>query len=210
MGELLADLRELTRLDLTHGVRLRPLALEEFGRDLAARFRPATVARDVTIDVDVRAEPVTTDVRLLETIASNLLSNAIQPTPSGGHVQVQVRKRRGELVLAVRDTGVGIAPEHQERIFERLYRVDDTRDRATGGSGLGLAIASRAAHSLGGRIELQSTVDHGSEFQLILPLDRENGHREDDGFTGRANAQPIKTDVATDRESDPGQDEQRA
>jgi signal transduction histidine kinase len=210
LGELLADLRELTRLDLTHGVRLRPLALEEFGRDLAARFRPATVARDVTIDVDVRAGTITTDVRLLETIASNLLSNAIQYTPAGGHVQVQVRKRRGELVLAVRDTGVGIAPEHQERIFERLYRVDDTRDRATGGSGLGLAIASRAAQSLGGRIELQSTVDHGSEFQLILPLDREHGHREDDGLTGRANAQPIKTDVATDRESDPGRDEQRA
>jgi len=71
-------------------------------------------------------------------------------------------------VLAVRDTGIGIAPEHSERIFDRLYRVDEARDRASGGSGLGLAIAQRAARALGGRIELDSEPGAGSEFRLVL------------------------------------------
>ena len=72
-------------------------------------------------------------------------------------------------MVAVRDTGIGIGPEHLDRIFDRLYRVDEARDRATGGSGLGLAIARRAAQSLGARIEVESTPGQGSEFRLLLP-----------------------------------------
>jgi two-component system, OmpR family, sensor histidine kinase SenX3 len=84
-------------------------------------------------------------------------------------VDVRLSRHRDKLVLSVKDTGLGIAPEHQQRVFERLYRVDSTRDRATGGSGLGLAIAARAARSLGGYIELDSTVGKGSEFRAIVP-----------------------------------------
>jgi two-component system OmpR family sensor kinase len=180
LAELLTDLRELTRLDLADGVRLGPIAIEDFARELARRFRPAATNSRVKIDVDVRPATVTTDARLLEMIGSNLLSNAIHYTPAGGHVQIRLRKHRKELVLAVRDNGVGISPEHQQRIFERLYRVDQTRNRATGGLGLGLAIASRAAHNLAGRIELHSTPGRGSEFRLIVPLDRENEHPDDE------------------------------
>ena len=80
-----------------------------------------------------------------------------------------MRQHRGRVVLIVRDNGVGIAPEHQQRIFERLYRVDSARNRATGGSGLGLAIAQRAAQNLGGHLELESTPGRGSEFRPVLP-----------------------------------------
>jgi two-component system sensor histidine kinase SenX3 len=73
-------------------------------------------------------------------------------------------------MLRVRDTGIGIAPEHQKRIFERLYRVDSARDRTTGGSGLGLAIVRRAVQTLGGHIELKSSTGQGSEFRVILPI----------------------------------------
>lgn len=176
LGELLADLRKLTSLDLTDGVRAEPIAIEAFAQELALRFRPSATNAGVTIGVEARAATITTDARLLEMIASNLLSNAIRYTPAGGHVQIHLRKRRKDLVLAVRDSGVGISLDHQRRIFERLYRVDQTRDRATGGVGLGLAIASRAAHSLAGRIELDSTTGRGSEFRLIVPLDREPEH----------------------------------
>ncbi len=169
LRDLLADLRELTRLDLTEGVRLAPVALAPFAHALVARFRPAATAAGIKLSHTVRATAVLTDARLLETVASNLLSNAIRYTPAGGHVELRLRQHRGGLVLAVRDTGVGIAPEHQHRIFERLYRVDETRDRATGGSGLGLAIAHRAAQSLGGHLELESTPRQGSDFRLILP-----------------------------------------
>jgi len=104
-------------------------------------------------------------------IASNLLTNAIRYTPAGGSVQLELRRRGTDLMLSVRDTGVGIAPEHQKRIFERLYRVDSTRDRSTGGSGLGLAIVHRAVQTLHGQIELDSTLGQGSEFRVILPAD---------------------------------------
>lgn len=167
---LLGDLRELTRLDLTEGVRPAPVALTPFAQELVARFGPAATAARVKVSLNIRATEIVTDRRLLETVASNLLSNAIRYTPTGGHVEIRLRQHRDKLVLAVRDSGVGIAPEHRQRIFERLYRVDSTRDRATGGSGLGLAIASRAAQSLGGHLELESTLGQGSEFRLILPL----------------------------------------
>jgi signal transduction histidine kinase len=100
---------------------------------------------------------------------NNFVSNAIRYTPPGGRVRIVAQRRRSAAVIAVRDTGMGIAPEHLERIFDRLYRVDEARDRATGGFGLGLAIARRAAQSLNGRIEVTSTPGEGSEFRLVLP-----------------------------------------
>ncbi len=171
LRDLLRDLRELTQLDLAEGVRVTPVSLRLFSERLVASLRPA--ARDANVDLRHTADDreVLTDARLLEMIASNLVSNAIRYTPSGGSVQFELRRRNRELVLRVRDTGVGIPPEHQKRIFERLYRVDSTRDRATGGSGLGLAIVHRAVQTLGGHIELESTPGQGSEFRVILPAD---------------------------------------
>jgi signal transduction histidine kinase len=168
---LLGDLRELTQLDLAEGVRVSPVSLRPFGERLAASFRPTAQRADVDLRLAADDGAVLTDPRLLEMIASNLLSNAIRYTPPGGSVHFELRRPRNQLVLRVRDTGVGIAPEHQKRIFERLYRVDSTRDRATGGSGLGLAIVRRAVQTLGGYIELDSTPGKGSEFRVTLPSD---------------------------------------
>lgn len=168
LHDLLSDLRELTRLDLAEGGRSVPVALAPFARELDARFRPAARTAGLALRLSVRDGEIVTDRRLLETVASNLLSNAIRYTPRGGSVEVDLRRHRDKVVLAVRDNGVGIAPEDQERIFERLYRVDGARDRATGGSGLGLPLAHRAAQSLGGHIEVESVPGHGSEFRLIL------------------------------------------
>jgi signal transduction histidine kinase len=178
LHDLLSDLRELTRLDLTEGVRLAPVALAPFARELVTRFAPAAANAGVELSLSVRANQIVSDRRLLETVASNLLSNALRYTPEGGRVEVHVRQHRGRVVLMVRDNGVGIAPEHQQRIFERLYRVDSARNRATGGSGLGLAIAQRAAQSLGGYIELESTPGRGSEFRLVLPTASPRATRE--------------------------------
>ncbi len=167
---LLDDLRELTRLDLAEGVRHDRVSLERFVDELGARFRLAANAAGVTLEMGARPATVTIDGRLLETVAANLVSNAIRYTPQGGHIEVRLRRRQRQLILSVRDDGVGIAPEHQRRIFERLYRVDQTRDRATGGSGLGLAICFRAAQNLGGHIELDSVQGRGSEFRLVVPV----------------------------------------
>lgn len=170
LQDLLHDLRELSQLDRAEGVRLSPVPLRPCLERLVASFQP--LARDAGVELHLAAENgqiLLTDARLFEMIASNLLSNAIRYTPSGGSVGLALLRRGDELVLGVRDTGVGIPPEHQKRIFERLYRIDATRDRATGGSGLGLAIVQRAVHTLGGHIELDSTPGQGSEFRVILP-----------------------------------------
>jgi signal transduction histidine kinase len=169
LRDLLTDLRELTHLDLAEGVREAPVALTPFADELVARFMPAATAAGIELTLSVRGIQARTDARLLQMIGSNLLSNAIRYTPAGGHVELRLRQHRDNLVLSVRDDGIGIAPAHRKRVFERLYRVDGTRDRATGGSGLGLAIASRAAQNLGGHIELDTTPGEGSEFRLIVP-----------------------------------------
>jgi signal transduction histidine kinase len=171
LRDLLSDLRELTQLDLTEGVRVSPISLQPCAERLVASFRPA--ARDANVHLQQAADDreVLTDARLVEMIASNLLSNAIRYTPPGGTVRIELRCRGDDLVLLVVDTGIGIAVRHQKRIFERLYRVDGSRDRATGGSGLGLAIVQRAVSTLGGHIELDSAPGQGSEFRVTIPAE---------------------------------------
>ena len=101
----------------------------------AQRFRLA--ARDGGVTVTVRAVHVwlEADPRLIDPVVSNFVTSAIRYTPAGGKVEIRAARRRRPpaVVIAVRDTGSGIAPEHLDRIFDRLYRTDEARDRATGG-----------------------------------------------------------------------------
>jgi signal transduction histidine kinase len=171
---LLDDLRELTRLDLAATVHRRLVDLGAMGERLRARFERDARAAGVRFSVHFAGAPIVSDERLLDMILGNLVANAIRHTPPGGQVRLSRGRRRQhrEVVLSVADTGVGIAAEHRERIFDRLYRIDSARARDPGGSGLGLPIAQRAAHALGGRIELSSAPRRGSEFHLIVPDDQ--------------------------------------
>jgi signal transduction histidine kinase len=169
LQRLLDDVRSLNELDLTESTRRERVDLSELCAETARRFRLAADTAQVALRVQARHLPVTTDPRLVETVLNNFVSNAIRYTPPGGRVVIRARRRRAEIAIAVRDTGIGIAPQHLERIFNRLYRVDEARDRVTGGSGLGLTIARRAAQSLGGRIEVDSKPQTGSYFCLIIP-----------------------------------------
>lgn len=166
---LLEDLRQLTRLDIAEAVRWEEVDLGALCHTLAARFEPA--ARSAGLTLEVRAEALRTisSERVLDTVISNLLSNAIRYTPPGGRVLLQAQRRRGHPVVSVTDTGIGIPAEHRSRIFDRLYRIDTDRGRQSGGSGLGLAIVRRGAHALGARIELDSEPGRGSTFRLVLP-----------------------------------------
>lgn len=169
---LLADLRQLTRLDVAVPVRFENVDLRTLCDSLATRFqRPA---REAGLRLEVQADPLTTtsNERLLDTVVSNLVTNAIRYTPPGGTVTLGTRDHHGRPAVSVTDTGIGIAPEHRSRIFDRLYRVDSDRGRATGGSGLGLAIVRRGAQALDATIELDSEPDKGSTFTLVLPQTR--------------------------------------
>jgi len=105
----------------------------------------------------------------------NLVENAIKYTPAGGAIAVEAASDERELRIAVRDNGIGIAPEDMDRIFERFYRADKSRGSETGGSGLGLAIAKDIISLLNGEISVESAPGSGSVFTVRIPLSRDAG-----------------------------------
>ena len=121
------------------------------------------------------APPVLADRQRLAQILLNLARNAITYTPAGGIVSLSVeRPDHYHLSLVVADTGVGIPQEELERVFERFYRADASRARATGGFGLGLAIVRDLAQAMGGVVTAESEVGQGSRFRVTLPIAPEN------------------------------------
>ena len=108
----------------------------------------------------------------LQSAMSNLVSNAVRYTPSGGMVEVQARETASGFEFSVRDTGPGIAAEHVPRLTERFYRVDRSRSRETGGTGLGLAIVKHVVQRHGGELRIASTPGQGSTFAIVLPAAR--------------------------------------
>jgi signal transduction histidine kinase len=99
-----------------------------------------------------------------------LLDNAVKYTPAGGEIAVSIDDASGAVRVAVRDTGIGIAPEHLPHVFERFYRADRARSRAEGGAGLGLAIGRWIAEAHGGGVRAESEPQRGSTFTVELPL----------------------------------------
>ena len=110
--------------------------------------------------------------RLLTEIIFNLCDNAIKYNKIGGRVEVAISRRENEAVIAVEDSGIGIPPEHQARIFERFYRVDKSRSKESGGTGLGLSIVKHAVQYLNGEIDLQSSPGQGTLIRVSIPEDK--------------------------------------
>ncbi|MGD9123937.1 MAG: ATP-binding protein [Desulfarculaceae bacterium] len=127
--------------------------------------------RQVDLQVDLSEAPPAfkADRHQVEQALLNLLDNAVKYTDAGGKVTLKISKAEDDLIIAVSDTGVGIAPQHLPRIFERFYRVDKDRSRELGGSGLGLAIVKHVAQAHGGRVDVESRPGRGSTFQFIIP-----------------------------------------
>ena len=106
----------------------------------------------------------------IEQVISNLLTNAIRYTPSGGNISVGVTSEEAGLVITVADTGEGIAAEDLPYIFERFYRSGSSRARKDGGTGLGLAIVKQMVEAHGGKVRVESEAGKGSVFSIFLPL----------------------------------------
>lgn len=128
------------------------------------------------------------DQTLLVTAIANLVSNAIAYSPHGSSVSISRRRIGNTIEIAVTDRGIGIAPADQERVFERFFRVDKARSRATGGTGLGLAIVKHVAANHNGSIRLWSRPGTGSTFTLSIPAylpDEDSGTRRTRGLVHR-------------------------
>jgi two-component system phosphate regulon sensor histidine kinase PhoR len=175
LSSLVSDLLTLSRLESDQGgVQFEPTDLREaVAESYRAQVHVAETKR-VEIAARVSDAPVVIegDSEALRELVDNLLSNALKFTPEGGRVDVRLGVEGPNAVLTVEDTGIGIAPEDQGRIFERFYRVDKARSRQLGGTGLGLSIVKHVALAHGGNVALKSAPGRGSTFRVQIPLRR--------------------------------------
>jgi len=172
LTQLLAELLTLARADRGQEALARePVALADLVADTLAALAPLAEERGIVLAADALAPCVILgDQTRLTQLLINLVDNAVKYTPAGGQVTVQLARDAATALLAVTDTGIGIAPEHLPRLFERFYRADTARSRGAGGAGLGLAIADWIARAHGGQIAVASAVGSGSTFSVRLPL----------------------------------------
>jgi two-component system OmpR family sensor kinase len=147
----------------------RPLDLSKIAGDCVAQLRPLAEKRQITIDADLESAGALADSDRVTQVVTNLLTNAIRYNHDGGRVVVTTRSSKGEVILGISDTGIGIDSEHLPHIFERFYRVDKARSRKDGGIGLGLAICKSIVEAHGGQITVTSRPDAGSQFEVRLP-----------------------------------------
>ncbi|MDQ4124592.1 MAG: ATP-binding protein, partial [Actinomycetota bacterium] len=170
LSRLIADLLDLSRLEEAESVPDTPVELSEVVRREAASASWAAERKGIAFDDAVRAGVWVRGERgQLGNLVRNLLDNAVLYTPEGGRIAVVLERDGPDAVLRVEDNGAGIPIEAQSRVFERFFRVDAARSRATGGTGLGLAIVKHVAELHGGSVALASEVGRGSAFTVRIP-----------------------------------------
>ncbi|MCL7454339.1 MAG: ATP-binding protein [Anaerolineae bacterium] len=186
LSRLVDDLRELALADAGQlGLNLQPADVGDVARSTAESFAPAAEAQEVELRVEMAGDlpQVQADPDRLAQILRNLLVNALRHTPRGGSVVITGRRTEDAVELAVADTGEGIAPQDQARVFDRFWRADRARTRDgqwVRGTGLGLSIAQSLVEAHGGHIWLETKAGEGSTFRFTLPVrsSPEAGRRE--------------------------------
>jgi len=183
LQRLVNDLQELSRVEAGEfELNRRPLTIGDLIQQTADRLCPQFEEKEVALKVELPdgLPPVLADEDRLNQVLLNLVGNALQYTPGGGTVTISAEASnsaqhtvglRSQLVISIRDTGIGIAPEHLPHLFTRFYRVDKSRSRAGGGSGIGLTITRHLVEAHGGHIWAESEGDgQGSTFSFSLPV----------------------------------------
>ncbi|NLM52512.1 MAG: HAMP domain-containing protein [Firmicutes bacterium] len=171
LGNLVHDLQALTKTEIkSKNVRLVPLNVTTFLAEKAKHYLPLLRQKEIELSTALPGKElyILADEGLLAQVIGNLVNNAVKYTPAGGRVTISAKKLRGQVVIEVTDTGIGIETEHLPYIFERFYRVDPSRTRSTGGSGIGLAIVKELVEAMGGRVEAASVPGKGSSFRLYF------------------------------------------
>lgn len=174
MTSLINDILMISRLESKEAevafsdVRISPLL-----EDIVESLQPMAALGQVYIHVDCQPLMIWANAQQMKELLSNLVSNAVKYNRPGGQVWVSIRETDGQMVIRVRDNGVGIPEEALDRIFERFYRVDKGRSRKQGGTGLGLSIVKHIVNFYHGSIKVTSKPEEGSEFTVSIPMKRE-------------------------------------
>jgi heavy metal sensor kinase len=173
LGRLVDSLLTIARADAGQlELQRTTIAVLPFTREVISLLEVLAEEKNqvICIEGDGTAQ-VLADHSILRQVLINLVDNAIKYSPFEGSISLRVfRKGSHSVLIEVEDTGLGIPPEHQDKVFDRFYRIDEGRSREAGGNGLGLAIAKWGAQAHGGELELHRSCKTGSIFRLILPL----------------------------------------
>jgi two-component system, OmpR family, phosphate regulon sensor histidine kinase PhoR len=170
LSRITEDLLRLASLD-SENLQFRPkqYRLDRQIRNLILACEPQWQGKSIAMEVSLQELSITADEDLLSQVWTNLLHNSIKFTPEQGTIQVALDQSAEQVIFRISDTGVGIAAEEQERIFERFYKADKSRTRSREGSGLGLSIVKKIVELHQGTIQLESKVGVGTAFTVCLP-----------------------------------------
>jgi len=173
LSRLVDDLQELSLADAGElKLTCHKEGASKLIKQVVAALQPKAAAKGLTVSVNLPDDlpPVNIDSHRIRQVLHNLLENAVAHTTQGDTITVTSWQQDNQLKVSVADTGAGIPAKDLPNIFERFYRVDKSRTRATGGTGLGLTIAKRLVEAHGGKIEVQSEPGKGSTFTFALPI----------------------------------------
>ena len=166
---LINDILRLSQMDEGEAMEREPVSVLELAQEAARSLTDLAAAQSVSISVTGTAGTVSGVRRLLYEVTRNLCENAVKYNVPGGSVTMEVAETDRDVILLVRDTGIGIPEADQSRVFERFYRVDKSHSRAIGGTGLGLSIVKHAVACHGGTIRLESQPGKGTSITVTLP-----------------------------------------
>ncbi|HID61579.1 MAG TPA: GAF domain-containing protein [Anaerolineae bacterium] len=172
MTTLINNLLDLGKIEARVGMEMKPCQLVAVINEVVKSLKEQARAKEIVLQLDLPPElPLVLGNRVrLDQVVSNLVSNAIKFTPEGGVVTVSAIEEKGEVVVEVKDTGIGIAPKDQVHLFEKFYRVRSEETSGIEGTGLGLAIVKSIVEGHGGRVWVKSQPGQGSTFGFALPL----------------------------------------
>lgn len=166
---LVEDIIRLSQLDEGNEMPKEKVSLYDIAKEVCGTLRDSAAKRDIALEVTGDGGNIYGVKHLLFEIIYNLCDNGIKYNLDGGRVDIRITETSKDVALIVSDTGIGVPPEHQPRIFERFYRVDKSHSKKSGGTGLGLSIVKHAVMYHGGKITLQSEENKGTTITVVLP-----------------------------------------
>ena len=170
ISKLVSDLENLARFEADNLIlKKETFDFSQLVLKIEKSFESDITGKNIHVKNELPARRLTADEDKIEQILVNLFSNALKYTPEGGSVIIRSEETAEAFIITVKDTGIGISAEDLPYIFERFYRADKSRSRATGGSGIGLAIVKFLAEAHGGTVTVVSKLDGGSEFTVKIP-----------------------------------------
>lgn len=176
LNKLVGDLQKLSLVDAGKvELNIYPIDISIMLKEMSMFFAGEADARDINFTLQIAEENIiiNSDKDRLKQVLLNLVNNAFQHTDSGGEINIKTQRQHNQVQIIIKDSGKGIAEEDLPNIFERFYRAEKSRNRATGGMGLGLAIAKGYIEALGGTIRVESQIGQGTTFIVGLPTNKE-------------------------------------